>query len=101
MATGETRACMVRDALRAPHHEGPAALLSVPPAGAEPLAHVGWGWRHHADRLLVAGDRHHDFAGMQVQLRLAEARSVAVNVITEDRPAGRGRVHLQLMSPSG
>src|SRR3954466_13103341 len=63
-------------------------LFPIPPAGAELVVHVGRGRGDDADRLLVSGDRHHDLAGMQMQLRLPEARAVAVNVIAEDRPSG-------------
>src|SRR5438552_17268722 len=38
---------------------------------------------------------------MQMQARLAEARSVAVDVVADDRPARSRRVHAQLMGAAG
>src|SRR5581483_5381335 len=81
------------------NHASSRPLFPLPAAGAELLVHMRGRRRDDADRLLVPGDRHHDLAGMQMQLRLAEARAVAVNVIAEDRPTGRGRMHPQLMGP--
>src|SRR5258707_13985686 len=57
--------------------------------------------RYHAHRVLIPGNRDHDLAGMQMQLRLAETRTVAVDVIADDRPAHRGGVHAQLVGAAG
>src|SRR5579864_1220184 len=69
----------------------------VPAAGPEPLMHVRRGGRRDADRLLVLRDRNCDFARMQMQPRLAEPRSVAVDVVAHDRPALGRRMHAELM----
>ena len=42
-----------------------------------------------------------DLAGMQMQPRFAEARAVAVDIVADDRPARRGRMHPQLMGAAG
>src|SRR5712675_964382 len=56
-------------------------LFSVPAARPQPLVHVLRRGGHHVHGLLIPGDRNPDFAGMQMQLRLAEARAVAVDVV--------------------
>src|SRR5258708_23168161 len=57
--------------------------------------------RYHADRVLVLRNRNHDLAGVQMQPRLAEARTIAINIIAENRPAHFGAMHPQLMGPPG
>src|SRR5436190_22469851 len=58
-------------------------------------------WRHYPYRLLVLRNGNHDLAGMQMQTRFAEARSIAVNVVANDGPAHRGGVDAQLMGAAG
>src|SRR5215472_15792342 len=57
--------------------------------------------RGYSHRFLTFRDRNYDFAGMQVQARFAEARTIAVNIVADDRPALGGRVHTQLMGAAG
>src|SRR5260370_34558124 len=77
------------------------ASLPIPPARLEPLMHMRRRRRHHAHRVLVLRNRDHQFARMQMQPRLAEARTIAVNIIAENWPAhGRG-VNAPLMGPPG
>src|SRR5882757_6049727 len=75
--------------------------FAVPAAGPQTLLHVLRSRRDHAHRLLVAGDRDSDLAGMQVQGRFAEARAVAVDIVTDDRPARGRRMHPKLMGAAG
>src|SRR4051795_6298110 len=77
------------------------ASLPVPPARPEPLPHMLRRRRHYAHRLLVLRNRNHDLAGMQMQDRLAEARAVAVDIVADNRPARRRRMHAQLMGAAG
>src|SRR5882757_4612254 len=79
----------------------PLTLLPVPPARSQPLPHMLRRWRHHAHRVLVLRNRNPDLAGVQMQDRLTEARAVTVNVVADDRPARRRRMHPQLMGAAG
>src|SRR6266851_5348722 len=76
-------------------------LFPIPAARPEPLAQMLRRWRTHPHRVLVFRNRNHDLAGMQVQSRLAEARTIAVNVIADNRPAHFGTVNAQLMGAAG
>src|SRR6185437_7098596 len=75
--------------------------LPVPSALAQPLVHMLRRRRHHVHRLLVPRNRNPDLAGMQMQDRFAESRAIAVDVVADDRPARRRRVHAQLMGAAG
>jgi len=75
--------------------------LPVPSAGPEPFVQMGWRGGQHAHRVLVPRNRDHDLAGMQMQARLAEARSVAINIVADNRPAHGGGVNAQLMGAAG
>src|ERR1700722_8419284 len=55
----------------------------------------------HPHRVLVSGNRDHDLARMQMQARLAETRTVAVDIVADDRPAHRSGVNTQLMGAPG
>jgi len=66
-----------------------AALLPVPATHPQPLVQMCRRRRYHADWLLVLRDRDHDLARMQMQRRLAEARTAAIDVVAEDWPARR------------
>src|ERR1700731_2814446 len=68
-----------------------------PSAGPQPLVQMCRRRRCDAHRVLVSGDRDHDLASMKMQARLTETRAVAINVVANDRPAPRSRVHAQLM----
>src|ERR1700722_12641062 len=66
----------------------------------------GWGGgrrrrRDYAHRVLVPRNRDHDLAGMQMQARSAEARSISINIVADDRPSHRRRLHAQLMGAAG
>src|SRR5690242_9920899 len=76
-------------------------LLPTPSACPEPLAHVLRGGCRHAHRLLVFRNRNPDLARMQMQPWLTKARTVAVNVVADDRPALARRMHAQLMGAAG
>src|SRR3954469_2260870 len=56
-------------------------LRLLPPARSQPLAQMRRRRCHHAHRVLVLRNRNPDLARMQMQPRLAESRSVAVNII--------------------
>src|ERR1700737_3892911 len=73
----------------------------IPSAGPQPLLQMRRRRRHHAHRVLVPGNRDHDLAGMQMQARPTEARSVAVDIFADNRPAHGGCVNPQLMGAAG
>src|SRR5258708_27484093 len=75
--------------------------LPVPAARPQPFMHMFRRGRHDVYRGLVPGNRNPDLARMQVQGRLAEAGTVAVDVVADDRPAHRGGVHAQLVGAAG
>src|SRR5258707_15546882 len=58
-------------------------------------------WCCHAYRVLVFRNRDYDLAGMQMQSRLAEARTIAINIVADNRPAHFGAVNAQLMGAAG
>ena len=60
-----------------------------------------WYRRDRADRCAVLVERNDDFAGVQMQDRPAGARRVAVDRVTDNRPAHFGAMHAQLMRPAG
>src|SRR6266705_4489803 len=75
--------------------------LSIPSAGPEPFLQMSRRGGRHAYRVLVPRNRDHDLAGMQMQARLAEARSVAIDIVADNRPAHGGGVNAQLMGAAG
>src|SRR5260370_1826337 len=93
---------MLRMSGTLPHKGGgEEELLPIPPARSQPLVHMRRRRRDNAHRVLVPGDRDHEFARMQVQARFAETRTVAVNIVAGNRPAYGCTINAQLMSPSG
>src|SRR5450755_4130654 len=77
------------------------SLFPIPSAGPQPLLKMRRRGRHGANRVLVSGNRNHDLAGMQMQARLAEARSISIDIVADNRPAHRGCVNPQLMGAAG
>jgi hypothetical protein len=63
--------------------------------------HMRRHWRRDPYWFAVLGDRHDHFARVQVQNRSADARRLAVDCVTYDRPAHGGAVHAQLMGAPG
>src|SRR5260221_11051054 len=57
--------------------------------------------REDAHRVLVLRNRDHELARMQMQAWLAETRTLAVDVIADDRPALSCSVNAQLMGAAG
>src|SRR5271154_5283780 len=53
--------------------------------------------RRHTYRFLVLGNGNPDFARMQMQTRLAEARTVSVDIVADNRPALSCRMDAQLV----
>src|ERR1700749_2452856 len=51
--------------------------------------------------LLVLRNRNSDLARMQMQPRLAPTRTVAVDIVADNRPSLRRRMHAQLMGATG
>src|SRR6476660_3536076 len=80
---------------------GQEKLLPIPTAHSQSLVHMRRRRGDDAHRVLVPGDRDHEFARMQVQPRFAETRTVAINIIADNRPALSRSVNAQLMSPPG
>src|SRR5258708_19987063 len=71
-----------------------APLLPSPAARPEPLVQMNRRWCCHAYRVLVFRNRDYDLAGMQMQSRLAKARTIAINIVADNRPA-----HFRAMNP--
>src|SRR4051812_30035937 len=77
--------------------EGWPRILTAPSAKRQSLAHMlrhgrgGDNWR------LVLGNRHHDFARVQVKDRSSRPGCATINIIADNRPAHLGRMHPQLM----